>query len=429
MKIFNTILTFVYQFAMLFGFIANIGIGPITTRRIVLLISIMVLLANLKKLKLAICVINHSKFKISLFLLLGCLFITLFHYVGSTSTYFNKYLDPRELFALVLSIIIIGLWCVIEIKTFERFAKLVVGVVLLQSVFTFISAVYQPFRIYVAEHFMTESYLERSQNIIYGMGGRAAGVGIAWSSGALLLAFGCLLLISLKKKNTVSTTMFSICYAVIVSATALMGRTGLIAEFVFLLYYGISSGKAKNIVALSLTAIISFAVLAQVLSMYENHVAERTMEWIMEFTNSDRVEEINSKVVDDGFPPFSSDFIIGTGLKMGRYKNFRFTSDSGYIRNYTAIGVVGMFFYYVGILYLLLSVMTKRIDKDTRRLIWVGIIILFTVEYKEPFVGMPSFPWILFTMTLLLNIDNISKRNENINSRRFLPTIKSDRGI
>ena len=423
------ILSYIYQTAMLFGFTANVAFGPFTTRRLVLLIAIISITYKSGQLKTIFKELSFFRLRSSFFLFLGLLFLTLFNTVGAVSSEFNKYFTPRELLTLLISIIGIGLWCVLEIKTFDRFAKLVVGVVMMQSIFTFISAVYQPFRIYVAEHFMTESYVNRSMGVIYGYGGRAAGVGIAWSSGSLFLAYGCFLLISLKKKNAISMTLFSVFYAIIASATALMGRTGLIAELILLLYYGVFSGNAKNILSITVAAIFGFSVLSLVLSMYESYAANRMMEWMVEFMDSNRVDEINAGVVDDGFPPFSSDFVFGTGLELGHYKNFHFTADSGYIRSYTSVGVVGMFLYYVGMLNLLLSVLSKRIGKEMKRFIWIGIIILFAVEYKEPFVGMPTFPLILFTSGLLLNMDYTRRKNEDINSGRFVSTTKSSRSI
>ena len=410
---------------MLFGFISNVPLGPLTTRRAVLLFAFISIISKKNSLKVLFKSINRSDFSIALSFLFCSLFLTFFHTAGTTQSDFTDYFEPREIVTLFINILVMGLWCVLEIKSFTRFAGLVVGVMLTQSVFTFVTAVYPPLRIYVAENFMSASYLERAQDTIYGLGGRAAGFGIAWSSGALILAFGCFILIAMKQMNAISTMMFSISFALIISATALMGRTGLIAGLLFLFYYGVSSGRAKNIFAVSLVAIVGFIVLNQVLSMYDAQVAAKTMDWIMEFTNSDRVEEINSKVVDDGFPPLSSDFIFGTGLKHGHFKNYRFTADSGYIHCYTSIGVVGMFFYYVGLLYLFLSVMSKKIEKNMRKLIWVAIVIMFAVEYKEPYIGMGIYPWIIFTTALFLNKNTKLNKNENINSWRFLSESQS----
>ena len=415
----------IFQFIMLFGFIANIKIGPITTRRFMMLIALLYLINNWNIVKNLIGLIKPS-IKICLLLLFGCFFIALMHSGGATSSEINKYFSTREVTTLVLGITIMAFWCAVEIKSFDKFAKLIVAVILLQSICTFISAVYQPFRIYVAENFMTESYIERSENIIYGYGGRAAGLGIAWSMGSLVLAYGCFMLIALKLKEEISMLWFGVCYAVILGATALMGRTGLLAELVFLIYYGILGGKVKNMFALMFVAVGSVFVINQVLSMYDAYVAEVTQEWMLQITDEDKVESINGAVVRGGFPDFNKDFIFGTGLQLGHYGVYNFAADSGYIRTYTSIGVVGMVCYYGGVLFLLISTLSKRVSSNMKKLFWVGAAVLYVVEYKEPFIGMTVYAWILFTTGLMLSMDSKYKRiNENINSRRLLSSESS----
>ena len=415
----------VFQFLILFGFIANIKLGPITTRRVILLIAVLYLIPNWTKVRNLIRIIKPS-IKISLLLLFGCFFIALMHSGGASSSEFNKYFTTRDVTTLFLNVTIMAFWCAIEIKSFEKFTKLMVAVILLQSIFTFISAVYSPFRIFVAENFMSESYQERSQNIIYGMGGRAAGLGIAWSMGSLVLAYGCLMLIALKLREKISMLWFSVCYAVILGATALMGRTGLLAEFVFLIFYGIMGGKIKNMFALVLVAIGSALVIRQILSMYDAYVAETTEAWMLQIMDEDKVASINEGVVRGGFPEFNNDFIFGTGLELGRYGVYTFSADSGYIRTYTSIGVVGMVCYYGGMFLLLVSTLLKRVSSDMKKLFWVGLAVLFTIEYKEPYIGMNVFPWILFTTGLMLSMESkYIRKNEDINSGRLLPQTPS----
>ena len=407
----KNIYKFLYQFLILFGFISNITLGPISSRRIVLLFVLIELIIRWGELKRVFKVDIH-KTRIAILFLLGCLLITFVHSIGARpADEFTKYFTPRSLLVLIINVYALGIWCILEFKNYEGFLKMIVAIMILQSFFTYVSAVYQPFRIFVAEHFMSESYLSRSQNVVYGYGGRAAGVGLAWSMGSIVLAYGCFALVALKWSSYINNLWFAVFYAIILGATALMGRTGLVVELALLLYYGVRDGKGfsiskvRNVLGLVIVALVAIFILGKVFSRYEAGAAEATQEWMMAFTDMKKVESVNNGVVDDGFPPFSADFIFGTGLALGQYKNFFFTSDSGYIRSYTSVGVVGLFFFYIGILYLILSTISKSVPKTTRRLMWVGILILYVVEYKEPFILMAVYVWQLFTMGLFVSRD------------------------
>lgn len=416
MKTINNIIATLYQFAMLFGFIANIQMGFLTTRRVAIFISILVIILKHQKAKL-IFKNMKSTIKTSFILLSVCFFITLFHVSSIVPMPMVQYFEPRDVVTLVVGVLAMGIWSGLEIKSFEKFAQLIVAFVLVQSICTFISAVNQPFRIYVAEHFMDESYVNRSQQVIYGMGGRAAGIGLAWSMGSLVLAFGCMMLIALKMESKIRTIWFGIIYAIVFGATALMGRTGMIVEVLMLLYYGISSKSYRNVFLLTAIAVVSVFVLNQVLSYYDAFMAEITREWILQFMDSDKVGDINNQVSGGGIPDFSSDFIFGTGQILGKYGRYTFDADSGYVRSYTSIGVVGMFCYYIGMFLMLITPIKKGIPKNMRNFLYVGILVLFVVEYKEPYIGMTIFPFIIFSMALLLGENYKVKKYESVGCR------------
>ena len=417
------ILPFIYQFVMIFGFIANVNfMGPLTSRRIVIFVAVIEIIIRWGEARLLFRP-DFKKMRIALVFLFGCYLITFFHSLGAIHSEFSRYFSPRSLVVMLIGVYALGVWCLLEFKTLERFLKVLVAVIILQSFFTYISAVYQPFRIYVAEHFMSDSYLDRSQNVVYGYGGRAAGVGIAWSMGSLVLAYGCFALVILRRYSYLNTLWFAAFYAIIMGATALMGRTGLVAELALLLYYGVSEGKGisiskvRNVLGLVIVAFLTVFILGKVFSRYEAGVAESTQEWMMAFTDMERVESISNNVVDEGFPPFSLDFVFGTGLMLGQYEQYFFTADSGYIRSYTSVGVVGMFLFYMGVLCLILSTIYKRVPKTSRRLMWVGILILYVVEYKEPFILMTVYVWQLFTIGLFMSRDaKVKEFAENQNN-------------
>lgn len=397
-----SILQHFFQFAMLFGFISKIRLGPFTSMRLVLIIAIITLVLKWNRVKAIIFLgLNRIKLRESLALLAVCLIITFIHFFSSHVNN-SSYFEPSELLTVVIGVFIMGLWSAVVIKHSFRFAELVVAVGIVQSISVFICMAVPQFQSFVADHFLYEGFYDKVEEAA-GISklARTAGIGIAWSSGSLVLAYCSLMLVFLKINNKIHTLTFSIFYALLFGATALMGRSGMILELIFLLYYAVVIHKQKSIFTLFIVAIIGLFVLNRILERLDPLVAEATREWMFDFLNSDAVARTNEGIAKDGFPPLSSEFIFGTGVTYGNYGKYRFYADSGYIKSYTSVGIVGMFCYYVGVLLIILSSVAKVKDKNTKRLLWVGILSLYLMEYKEPFIGMFIYPWMLFTAGLL----------------------------
>ena len=399
------IIPFIYQFLMIFGFMSKIRLGPLTSLRLVMLVALIEIILKAGDVRVLFKGVSKKKWRRSLFLLMGCLLITIIHsfelHVKS-----NAYFEPSELIITIISIVIMGIWSGIQIKTLDRFSLLVVMVGVVQSFSVFLSLFFPPFQSFVIEHFMYEGYMDKVDAAMNLSDlARTPGIGIAWSSGSLILAFCCLNLVVLKIRNKISMLWFGVIYALIMGATALMGRSGLIVELGIIAYYGVLSGKGRNVFALLIITIIGVIVLNRLLSIMDPVVAEATKNWMFAFLDTDAIERTNEGISKGGFPAFSSDFIIGTGVQLGTINGYSFNADSGYIKCYTSVGIIGMICYYAGILYLILSTFFKTMPKDIKRLILVGVIAVFLMEYKEPFIGMIILPWILFTMGLLCNYE------------------------
>lgn len=400
-------LPFVYQFAMLFGFTSKIRLGPFTSFSITILIATIYLIFHLKSVNNIFRTLNSSRIKISFVMLLCTIIIMMFH---SIETHIDSvtYVNPITIITLITSVCIMGLWTTLEVKTIDRFAKLMVCIGFLQGIFIIISIINPTFQQYVADHFMYEGFYDKFQEQDIDGLVRVSGLGIAWSSGSLVLAYCCLMLIMLRLNARIGFIPFVLLYLFIAGATAFMGRTGLVVELCFLLYYVFSTGNFKNILSLTFIIIGGVLIISRVLCLFDPFIAEATTKWILGFLNIDSIRQTNIGIVKGGFPPFSPDFIFGTGIEYGNMGTYAFFADSGYIKSYTSIGVVGMISYYFGILYLLISPLNKYITKNVKNLIQVAIMVLLVMEYKEPFIAMCIYPWVIFTMTLLCNQETLS---------------------
>lgn len=404
---------------MVFGFVSKIRLGPFTSFIIVFLVALMVIVFNIGKVKRLLRSLTKSRLYLSLVLLFGCLLITFFHSVTITHNNSYGYFEPTEVITIVTSIIVVGIWAGLTFDSFERFAWILVVVGIIQSLSVFASAINPAFQSFIVDHFLYEGYVDKVGEAKLDDLARSPGIGIAWSSGSLILAYCCFALVGLKIENRINMLLFGVIFSLITGATAFVGRSGLIVELALLLYYGFSSGKVKTIFALLVVAIIGLFIFDQVMSQLDPMVAEATQSWMFGFLDMDKVGNTNEGIIKGGFPKFSGKFIFGTGVAFGQHNGQSFYADSGYIKSYTSIGIIGMICYYIGILCLLISTFPKYFPKKRKLFLWVAIAAIYMMEYKEPFIGMFVYPWVIFVMGLLWNKEQKQALYENSYSGRL----------
>jgi len=75
--------------------------------------------------------------------------------------------------------------------------------------------------------------------------------------------------------------------------------------------------------------------------------------------------------------------------------------------------------YYLGFLYLIISAVPKKLSKKKKVFLWVAIAALYIMEYKEPFIGMFVYPWVILSMGLLWNKEQRLKENEDYYNGRL----------
>lgn len=402
---------------MVLGFLCRLTLGPVSSFQLVIFIAVLQIIFNFNKVNQIFHLCRRKSWSRFIVMMSICFLIALMHAMGTQQpncTYF----EPVTLIIIVFSIIVMMLWSVIEFKSIDRFLLIVTFVGIFQSGIVLLSVVNPNFQQLITENFMSEQFLNKVEEASISHMARTAGLGIAWSSGSIVMAYTGFALLILKVRNRLPMLLFCVFYILIMGATALMGRTGLLLEILFLLYYAIASGKIRIVCTIALILLGGVLVLWKVLQTLDPLIAEATQSWMLGFLDSDSVQNTNSGIVKDGFPPFSLDFIFGTGVEFGNFGSYSFYSDSGYIKTYTSIGVVGMICYYGGLLILLMSPIIKPINKKMKRFIWVAIVALYFVEYKEPFIAMFVYHWFILSVGMLINIET-RNNYEGINSRRL----------
>lgn len=192
---------------------------------------------------------------------------------------------------------------------------------------------------------------------------------------------------------------------VILLSTVLIGRTGLLISIFFLVYYFIfiSNIKQKIIILLILFFLVQIDFESSFINLTENiegFKSEWFITWIEEaFTigKNSTLDEINTMNI----PPLTIETIIGMGRVESEtgYGNASM-NDSGYIQTYYSLGLIMSVIFYLT--YFCLSFF-RWLNSRRDPLILVFLIIVFLVEYKEPFIFKYSLPFLLSTFLIYEN--------------------------
>lgn len=407
------IVRFLYHLIVLFGFVVEFPLmSGLTTRRFAALIAILTLVLRKEKTKEVLTCVNWSRFKYAMIFFSICLFITLFHSmfpqidaVFSEGGY-TKAMEFHFYFYIILYIFIFSLFCVVDFESIKDFSSTWICFMLIESLAIYYAAVNYSVRLFFYTYFYTGD--DRfSTTIEYGS--RIVGIGIHSSIGSVIMSTACILLVFLRLKDQIKQILFVVCYIIIVVATAFIARTGLIIEIVVLLYYGILSGKTKDIAFnLILPAILSVVGITYILSTIDAAVADKLGEWILGAVDKEYAGAVLERAKGSG-SLMDENALLGIGILRGRYGIQDFHTDSGYIMIYTAIGAVGLICYYLAMLFLLLS--PKLPHTPIIRYFYIGILLIpFIIEYKEPYFLNYIFAWFMVTMMLFNAKDTLDSR-------------------
>lgn len=387
--------------------------GPLTTRRLALVVAIGVIILKWPKVKAVSKCLNKRRLITSIALLLFCATLTYFHHMSMVMSPNNTYIEYWYYLYIILYVFVFALYCFVDFKSLKELALVWVSIMVVEAVAIYFAAISTPVRILLYELFYAgDDRFEKSIE----WGTRIVGIGVHSSTGSITMSATMILLTYLRIKDRVSLLFYLLVSFILISSTMFIGRTGVLVEVAimafYLLFYGVSVEKLAYI---GLSGALLFTFVIYLLQSSDSANSEALFEWMTEALDADRRKDIVAGVEQGGFPPFTLEFIFGTGLATGYTADgVTYTSDSGFIRMWMSIGLVGFIVYYYAMYLLFKSPIIKGCNKITRRFLTFSIFIAFLIEYKEPFMMKYIYPWAVLTTALFMAKDN---RDEKITIR------------
>lgn len=397
---YKNFINFLLDFLILFGFIFESPIiSIITTRRLAIFISLIYLFLHYQSAKKIFKYINKIKFLIFTINLTFCLFIVLINNMDLYYVAGNVYYNFTYIIYFFVYVVVFSVFCVIRFKNIINFSKVYISIMIFQSIIVFVSATNYDFRMFIYNNFYFSD--DRFAKTIE-WGSRVIGINLHSAIGSVILCTGCIALIYLGINKKITNLKFICSYMLIMTATIFIGRTGLYLEMLSLFFYFCLNIKnIKNIMSIIIVCILLIILLQFVLSKMENNIADYFMKWAGELLNSDtRLNTINI-LSSMEYPKFSIEMIFGTNIMYGIVPGGNLMiSDSGYLKIYCSIGVIGSMLYYSSFIFLFFSVWNyKNSKKNKLFFLYIGLLNLI-IEYKEPFIQKYIFIWFLFLIML-----------------------------
>jgi len=393
---------FFFSTALLFFSIFSIhfqGVAEFLTPRI-LSMFIMVFFFMHKEL------INLYKKKFSLTKILWMLSTVFIFMYSSIVTYFNRIdvSDTTIVSSTLNFLIFVGIFPFFMEKIFidsKYFATCLLYSSLVQAVIVILSFTFSGVRF----------FLEKIQIMeFWRYDWRVIGLGIAGAGGSIYLFMGIVaagfLIISgeLKLKNLIFMFIISI-------AILLVGRTGFYATLILIIYILFCNSNDflksfKNATKIFTFLLLSLLVFFMILFITPNfnfdmlfYTLDRALELFEYGFDSPTLSGINN--VETPIPGLSLETLFGTGVARGLTPSGKlFMSDSGYIQRYASLGFIVAIVSYVSFAIFIMQ-LTKNIDRLKRRYIYFCLLLLFVIEYKEPFMYMLAYPFTLVMLSII----------------------------
>lgn len=331
------------------------------------------------------------------------IFIVIYSFIV---TYFSK-VDASN--ATIVSstlnfLIFVGIFPFFMEKIFvdsKNFATCLLYSSLAQAVIVIFSFIFPGFRV----------FLEKIQVMeFWRYDWRVIGLGIAGAGGSIYLFVGIIaagfLIISgeLNFKNL--TFMFVITISIL-----LVGRTGFYAALALITYivFFNSNNFVKNfknaikIFGFLLIGVLFFFMILCITPNFNFDMLVYTLNRAFELFeygfDSPTLSGINN--VEIPIPGISLETLFGTGVSRGLTSSGKlFMSDSGYIQRYASLGLIVAIISYVSFAIFIMQLI-KNIDSSKRRYIVFCLLLLFIIEYKEPFMYMLAYPFTLVMFSVI----------------------------
>jgi len=385
----------------------------LTTRRASFLVGLIYIIRNKEIAKyLYNKCISDRKITIFIILILFCTVLSMVNVTFANYSPSVQYIDWYGYIYFFLYLFIFGMFCVIAYGDSKKFMLSWSSVMVIQSIIILYSLTNPALREFLYNYCYTgDDRLEKQME----SGTRLMGIGIHSSMGSMVMATACIMLIYLKIRKSISNYLFIIYYLLIFAATLFVGRTGMLVElFALFAFIFLDKNFKRNIVIFSILSFVLVALVSVLLSSLDEAVAESLYGWFTLTSEHGGVEGTVSGIARKGWPPFHSDLVFGTGIYVGyQYNGVIYDPDSGLMKMYIAIGVVGFICYYLA-MYYLLSSPNHKYSKVSSRYFLILFIIAYSIEYKEPYFWYYLFPWAIFTIRLF---DSYEAYKLNVNNK------------
>lgn len=405
------ILNFLFDFIILFGFLFEchfIG-DSLTTRRLAAVIAFVYLVIHFNEVTILFGQIRKKNFRRVLGAFIFCSLLVLIS-KNDTSYSYNSYFEVWYFVNIFLYVIIFPVFCFFRLKSVKYLVWLLSAILIVQAVVVFMSYISTPVRVFLYEFFY-DGDDRFEQQIINGT--RIMGIALHSSTGSITCSAIALLLSYATLKKDLPYLSYVILFSVLILMTLFIGRTGVLVEivlFAFTLFFHPSKSIYKIGLLIPIFALFLYS-LTTIIASSDSNTTETFVKWMTGLFNEDRTDTFNA-IKSDGFPSLTHEFIFGTGIMTGKTpEGVVLRSDSGYVRLYTSLGIVGGILYYWAFYNLFNIARPKRYSSRIISLFFSLIIIIaYIIEYKEPFMMKYIFPWSIVITGLFIAKDE----NENI---------------
>lgn len=311
-------------------------------------------------------------------------------------------------FNFLIFVCILPLFAVNMFEDASHFCRCILYACVIQSIIVLMSFVFLPVR----ELLETIQIMDFSR-----YDWRIIGLGIAGAGGSVYLLCGLIAAGYLIIKGEREVSVFlAIC--IIFIAIAAVGRTGFYAALLILFYLVLFNSKrikSKVLTNLKLLTIAGLVIIFGYFFVFYlfdidmqlfDYTYFRLGELFRDGLNSRTLNSINN--INIAVPGLSAETLIGTGITRGiTSSGVIFMHDSGYVQRYAALGILVCILSYVS-LYVYVIKLLKRVPKMDKLYILYCLLILFVLEYKEPFIYMLAYP---FTLIMISKLANRKVRN------------------
>ena len=278
---------------------------------------------------------------------------------------------------------------------YEKLIKAITIVTIIQATWCILTFYFDEFHLLNDALFV----IDKDENIDFLSESRLRSIGGAGSSLSVCIAlssFSFLYFIVKGKKIVVNTLLFFYCSF----ATLLTGTTGLIISIVSLsrtFIYSFIKGKSGFLFVILFPFVMMLLFYVLEIALDADQFIQLTKKLVGFYENG--LENGTFEVLKyQKVSGISIETLIGTGLSRGKSGSVICFHDSGYIRNYFALGLIMAIVFY-SILYFYMWRMAKK-TKQQYVLLVIFLLMVMMIEYKEPYLFY-YYPLFLFNSLFL----------------------------